>query len=257
MTAVQHIPKYMRILANQATVFIIKAYIGLFLIIIVMPKLALAAEPASIPSISTISRLAIAAVEQKIDVPEKARINITPQSLDTRVNLPNCYLPIKAEIASDRAIRRNNTVKISCNSPDLSYPWQIFLSVRVDILYPIVVAKSTMGPGDLIARGDIDIEYIEQSSIRGQQFEEISQVLGARLKRRAATGQPIFANQLCIVCKGDSVSIFARSENFQIKTVGEALHDGNVGDKIRIKNSHSHKKLDARVTGVGQVEVRM
>ncbi|MGS0682837.1 flagellar basal body P-ring formation chaperone FlgA [Shewanella sp. 125m-7] len=228
-----------------------------FLMILLLPTVASATAVASIPSISTISRLAIAAVEEKIEAPDKAKINITPQSLDTRINLPNCYLPITAEIASDRAIRRNNTVKISCNSPDLSYPWQIFLSVRVDIMYPIVVAKSTMGPGDLLSQSDIELEYIEQSMLRGQQFEQLSEVVGARLKRRVAPGQPIFVNQLCIVCKGDSVSIFARSENFQIKTVGEALHDGNIGDKIRIKNSHSHKKLDARVTGVGQVEVRM
>ncbi|WP_190273639.1 flagellar basal body P-ring formation chaperone FlgA [Shewanella halifaxensis] len=234
-----------------------KIYFGSFLLILLLPTLAYATTAASIPSVSTISRLAIAAVEEKIEAPAKARINITPQSLDTRVNLPNCYLPITAEIASDRAIRRNNTVKISCNSPDLSYPWQMFVSVRVDILYPVVVAKSTMGPGDLLSRGDIELEYIEQTTLRGHQFEEISEVVGARLKRRVAPGQPIFANQLCIVCKGDSVSIYARSENFEIKTVGEALHDANVGDKVRIKNSHSHKNLDARVTGVGQVEVRM
>ncbi|MGS0673904.1 flagellar basal body P-ring formation chaperone FlgA [Shewanella sp. 125m-1] len=234
-----------------------KIYFCIILVVLLPPMAATATTAASIPSVSTISQLAIAAIEEKIEAPDKAKINISPQSLDTRVNLPNCYLPITAEIASDRAIRRNNTVKISCNSPDLSYPWQMFLSVRVEILYPVVVAKSTMGPGVLLSRDDIALEYIEQTTLRGQQFESISEVIGARLKRRVAPGHPIFANQLCIVCKGDSVSIYARSDNFEIKTVGEALHDGNVGDKVRIKNSHSHKKLDARVTGVGQVEVRM
>ncbi|MCL1057812.1 flagellar basal body P-ring formation protein FlgA [Shewanella gelidimarina] len=214
-------------------------------------------QVASVPSLSTISRLAIAAVEEKIEAPEKAKVNITPQNLDTRVSLPNCFLPIKAEIASDRAIRRNNTVKISCDSPDLSYPWQIFLSVRVDILYPVVVAKATLGPGDLISQSDVAIDYVEQSTLRGQQFDQLSQVVGARLKRRVAPQQPIFNNHLCVVCKGDTVSIIARSQNFEIKTVGEALHDGNLGDKIRIKNSHSQKTLNAKVIAVGQVEVRM
>ncbi|MEZ9596519.1 flagellar basal body P-ring formation chaperone FlgA [Shewanella sp. 10N.261.52.F9] len=257
MTAVPKTTKFSRILTNQTTAFIRNLYLCPLLVALLVPTQVFATAQASIPSISTISRLAIAAVEEKIEAPEKAKIQITPQSLDTRVNLPNCYPPIKAEIASNRAIRRNNTVKISCNSPDLSYPWQIFLSVKVDIMYPVVVAKSTMGPGDLLSGGDVAIEYIEQASLRGHQFEFVEDVVGARLKRRVVPGQPIFANQLCIICKGDSVSIYARSENFQIKTVGEALHDGNVGDKIRIKNSHSHKNLDARVTGVGQVEVRM
>lgn len=257
MTAVHKNTQYSSILANQATAFISNFYFGLFLITLLSPLPVFATEAASIPSISTISRLAIAAVKEKIEAPDKAKIQITPQSLDTRVNLPNCYLPITAEIASDRAIRRNNTVKVSCKSPDLSYPWQIFLSVRADILYPVVVAKSTMGPGDLLSESDLAIEYIDQTSLRGHQFEELSEVVGARLKRRVVPGQPIFENQLCIICKGDSVSIYARSANFVIKTVGEALHDGNVGDKIRIKNSHSQKSLDAQVTAVGQVEVRM
>ncbi|QQX81741.1 flagellar basal body P-ring formation protein FlgA [Shewanella sp. KX20019] len=236
-----------------------KINFGLLFTVLCFPVTASANanQVASVPSLSTISRLAIAAVEEKIEAPEKAKINITPQSLDTRVSLPNCFLPIKAEIASDRAIRRNNTVKISCDSPDLSYPWQIFLSVRVDILYPVVVAKATLGPGDLISRSDVAIDYVEQTTLRGQQFDQLSEVVGARLKRRVAPQQPIFNNHLCIVCKGDTVSIFAKSENFEIKTVGEALHDGNLGDKIRIKNSHSHKTLNAKVTAVGQVEVRM
>ncbi|MEZ9821052.1 flagellar basal body P-ring formation chaperone FlgA [Shewanella sp. 10N.286.45.A1] len=236
-----------------------KIIFWLFLTVLFVPIAAIANtdQLASVPSISTISRLAIAAVEEKIEAPDKAKINITPQSLDSRVSLPSCYLPIKAEIASDRAIRRNNTIKISCDSPDLSYPWQIFLSVRVDILYPVVVAKSTLGPGDLLSSSDVEIDYVEQTTLRGQQFDQVDQVVGARLKRRVAPQQPIFNNHLCIVCKGDTVSIFARSENFEIKTVGEALHDGNLGDKIRIKNTHSQKTLNAKVTAVGQVEVRM
>ncbi|WOT06226.1 flagellar basal body P-ring formation chaperone FlgA [Shewanella youngdeokensis] len=236
-----------------------KINFALFFAVLFFQSAAVAdtAQVSSVPSISTISRLAIAAVEEKIEAPEKAKINIKPQSLDTRVNLPNCFAPITAELASDRAIRRNNTVKISCNSPDLSYPWQIFLSVRVDILYPVVVAKGTLGPGDLLSQSDLEIAFVEQTTLRGQQFDAISQVVGARLKRRVAPEQPIFNNHLCIICKGDTVSIFARSDTFEIKTVGEALHDGNVGDKIRIKNSHSQKTLNAKVIAVGQVEVRM
>ena len=214
-------------------------------------------QVASVPSLSAISQLAIAAVEEKIDVAEHARVNIIPQSLDTRLRPPLCLPPITAVLASNRAIKRNNTVKVTCNSPQLQYPWQIFLSVRVDILYPVVVARETLGPGDLIVRGDVVIKYVEQAVLRGQQFDNINDVVGTRVKRRMAPNQPIFSNNLCFVCKGDTVSIIARSQNFEIKTIGEALHDGNLGDRIRIKNSHSNKSVDARVIDVGEVEVRM
>ena len=114
-----------------------------------------------------------------------------------------------------------------------------------------------MGPGDLIAKGDIVIKYVEQTLLRGQQFNNLNEVVGTRAKRRISPNQPIFSNNLCFVCKGDSVSIIARTENFEIKTVGEALQDGNLGDRIRIKNTYSNKRVDARVIDVGKVEVRM
>ncbi|WP_076410875.1 flagellar basal body P-ring formation chaperone FlgA [Shewanella sp. UCD-KL12] len=217
----------------------------------------LCAQVASVPSLSTISQLAIEVIEQKIDVAEGARVNITPQSLDTRLKPPQCLPPIKVELASNRAIKRNNTVKVSCESPQLQYPWQIFLSVRVDILFPVVVAKEILSNGDLISNGNVTIKYVEQTVLRGQQFNSVKEVVGTRVKRRMSPEQPIFSDNLCFVCKGDSVSIYARTDSFEIKTVGEALHDGNLGDRIRIKNTLSNRKLDARVIDVGEVEVRM
>ncbi|MBW8185137.1 flagellar basal body P-ring formation chaperone FlgA [Shewanella nanhaiensis] len=218
---------------------------------------ALSVTQASVPSLSTISNLAIETIEKKIDVSGDAKVKITPQSLDTRITPPACFPPVKAELATNRAIKRTNTVKISCDSPQLDYPWQIFLSVRVDILYPVVVARETLGPGDLLSNDDVIIEYVDRTNLRGQQFDDIKQVVGTRVKRRIPPNQPIFSGNLCFVCKGDTVSIYARSANVVIKTVGEALRDGNLGDRIRIKNTHSNKSLHATVTGVGEVEVRM
>jgi len=229
----------------------------IFLYALQVSTQALGSQEASTPSLSSISKLAISVIEQQITPGNHAKVKIIPQRLDTRLTPPRCFPPIEASIASDREIKRNNTVKITCNSPDLPYPWQIFLSVRVDILYPVVVAKQTLGRGDLITAEDIVIKYVEQTILRGKEFDNIDDVIGTRVKRRMAANQPIFANNLCFVCKGDAVSIYARSANVEINTVGEALRDGNLGDKIPIRNTHSQKNLDARVTGIGEVEVRM
>ncbi|NRD73319.1 flagellar basal body P-ring formation protein FlgA [Shewanella sp. VB17] len=218
---------------------------------------ALGASKASVPSLSTISNLAIEAIEKKMNITGNAKVSITPQKLDKRLNLPPCLPPIIAALATNRAIKRTNTVKISCNSPQLDYPWQIFIAVRVDILYPVVVARELLGSGDLLTRTNIAIQYVDQSNLRGQQFDTIEQVIGTRVKRRIPANLPIFSDNLCFVCKGDTVSISARSSNLIIKTVGQALRDGNLGDRIGIKNMHSNKNLYATVIGVGEVEVRM
>uniref|UniRef100_Q0HX30 Flagella basal body P-ring formation protein FlgA n=1 Tax=Shewanella sp. (strain MR-7) TaxID=60481 RepID=Q0HX30_SHESR len=220
--------------------------------------LATAANAAPVvPSVSAISELAKALINEKIAVPSNAKVEIAPQPIDKRTLPAQCASPIKVELASDREISRNNTVKVSCDTPDLAYPWQIFMSVRVDILFPVVVASETLAPGELINPSQVEIRYVDQNSLRGMQFSDTNQISGVRVKRRVAKHFPIFANNLCFVCKNDSVSIYVRSSNFVLKTVGEALQDGNIGDQIRVKNSSSNKELDAIVTAIGEVEVRM
>ncbi|MDB2386287.1 flagellar basal body P-ring formation chaperone FlgA [Shewanella sp.] len=236
-----------------------KINFGLFFIAFFFTPAANAStsDVATVPSISTISRLAVAAIKEKVAAPDNTQVNIMPQRLDSRINRPRCFSPVRVEIATQRAIKRNNTVKVSCTSPDLDYPWQIFISVKVDILYPVVVATAILGPDDLLSDSNIGIEYVEQSILRGQQFDQVSQIIGARLKRRVAAKHPIFNQHICMICKGDPVSIIARSGSFHIKTVGEALQDGNIGSKIRVRNSHSQKVITAKVSAVGQVEVKM
>ena len=252
-----HKQKYRCNLAVQASLFNMKIKIWYFLAAVACSNPVSGSETATVPSLSTISNLAVDIIQSKITVPSNAKVEISPQSLDTRLSPPACSSAIKAEIASDREVGRNNTVKISCDTPSLQYPWQIFISVRVDILYPVVVATQTLGPGDIISADQVKIEYIDQTNLRGQQFDDLDQVTGTRVKRRIASNQPIFNSNLCFVCKGDMVSIYARSANFEIKTIGEALTDGNLGDRIQIKNSKSHKTVEAKVINIGEVEVRM
>lgn len=228
-----------------------------FLCVIALFLTSAANAAPEVPSVSAISELAKALINEKISVPANAKVEIAPQPIDNRLLPAQCASPIKVELASDREISRNNTVKVSCDTPDLAYPWQIFMSVRVDILFPVVVASETLAPGELISPTQVEIRYIDQNSLRGMQFSDTNQLSGVRVKRRVAKNFPIFANNLCFVCKNDSVSIYVRSSNFVLKTVGEALQDGNIGDQIRVKNSSSNKELDAIVTAIGEVEVRM
>lgn len=220
-----------------------------------MPATA-SAEPV-VPTISAISELAKVLITEKISVPTNAKVDITPQIVDARMLPSQCSSPLQVELASEREISRNNTLKVSCDTPDLAYPWQMYISVRVEILFPVVVATETLAPGELISSHQVEIRYIEQNSLKGMQFDDPSKLVGVRVKRRVAKDYPILGNNLCFVCKNDSVSIYARSNSFELKTSGEALQDGNKGDRIRVKNSSSNKELDAIVIDIGEVEVRM
>jgi len=234
-----------------------KVYLLCFFYLLFNSLAVFANEEASVPSLSTISQLAEEVVRKKIQSEPNAKLLITPQNLEGRLTPPRCFTPITAELASEREIGRNNTVKIGCNSPDYDYPWQIYLSVRVEVMFPVVVSSEIISPDTLLSESQLRIEYIDQYSLRGQFYADINDVLGSKTKRRINKGTPILNSHLCFVCKGDAVSIYANSQNLQIKTLGEAMRDGNIGESIRVKNANSNRELEATVIGVGEVEVRM
>lgn len=234
-----------------------KVFFLYFLCSITIFSPAFASEEIITPTLSTIYSLAKETVAKKIDTNSKARIQITPQNLEGRISPPQCYPPLNAELASDRAISRNNMVKLSCESPEYDYPWQMYISVRVEIQYPVVVANQLLSKDQIIDQHHLKVMYVDQYNLKGQYFSNTSILLGSRVKRRVSKDSPILSNNLCFVCKGDTVSIYAKTTNVQIKTIGEALRDGNIDDVIKVKNSNTEKQFDALVIGVGEVEVRM
>lgn len=229
----------------------------LFSLILLIASPLAGAQNASQLTAAQVEKMAYEAVAVKMASVSDAKIIIEPQTLDSRIQLPRCLDNAKAELASNRAINRTNTVRISCSSPDLDYLWQMFLSVRVQITYPVVVTNQTLAPGELINSSNIKLQYLDQHSLRGKQFTDIASLDGVRVKRRVAQGHPIFADNVCFICKGDSVSIYAISDNFQIKTQGEALADGNIGDRIRVRNSKTNKQINAYIEKIGIVSIRM
>ncbi|WP_299004132.1 flagellar basal body P-ring formation chaperone FlgA [uncultured Shewanella sp.] len=229
----------------------------IFLLFLLLPKFAIGNNIAATPTLSALTTIAIAAIEKKIVVPNGAKVKITPQAIHSAQYIPACSGPLKASLASNRDIKRNNTVKITCVSPELDYPWQLFLNVRVDILFPVVVSKRLLGAAQIIDEKDVDIAYIEKSHLRGQQQIKLNHVIGARLKRRVPANTPLFDNHFCLICEGDTVTIIARTGSLNIKTQGTALNDGNLGDAIAISNRYTQKKVNAYVSGIAQVTIRL
>ena len=62
---------------------------------------------------------------------------------------------------------------------------------------------------------------------------------------------------MCLVCKGDSVTITAKSPNFIIKTQGIALSSGNLNKQIKVKNTRSGKVIRSKITAINQVVIHL
>ncbi len=182
---------------------------------------------------------------------EKVRISVA--HLDPRIIIKPCSMPLTANIP-EKNNARNVNVKISC---DESISWKVYLSAKIEITKAILIAKNTISKGDRLDESNVELAYIATNRIRGEKLTDTQLVFGAKAKKRIAQGRAISKKSICLVCKGDVVTIIASSKSFNIKTQGVALSSGNINEQIRVKNSRSNKVITPRIRAINQVVINL
>lgn len=192
-------------------------------------------------------------LEEKLLPPVGGKISIRIATIDTRITIKPCQQKLIANIP-EKTTSRNVNVKISCSD---SKPWQIYLHARIERTFAIVIATTTIEKGTTLSRDNISIQYLASNKVRGKRFTDITAILGSKSEKRIGKGRPINTNNVCLVCKGDSVTITAQSSNFLIKTQGVALTSGNLNKQIKVKNTRSGKVIRSKVTAINQVTIHL
>jgi len=200
-----------------------------------------------------IERIAKEYLTDKFPSTEQEKVRISIAKLDPRIVLKSCNVPLTANIP-EKNNGRNVNVKISC---DESTPWKIYLSAKVEITKAILIAKSTISQGDKLDDSNVELAYIAINRIRGDKLTDSNIVFGAKAKKRIGKGKAITKRSICLVCKGDVVTIIASSKSFNIKTQGVALSSGNINEQVRVKNTRSNKVITPRVKAINQVIIHL
>jgi len=192
-------------------------------------------------------------LENRIPPPAGGKISFNVADIDPRVIIKSCTVPLNANIP-ENTDRRNVNVKISC---DDSTSWKIYLPAKIERTFAAVVATSTIQKGDILTKQNIAIKYIANNKIRGEKLNNIDAVLGSKAEKRIGKNHTITKRNVCLVCKGDAITIIAKTENFMIKTKGIALSSGNINQQIRVKNSRSGRVIKPKISAVNQVTINL
>ncbi len=200
-----------------------------------------------------ITKLAKTYVEEHTEQPRHGKIVVTPAAIDPRINIKPCSVPLSANIPQNYS-SRNLNVKISCES---STPWQLFIPVQVETTIPVLVAKTKIAKGSTLNEQNLAIEWRNLYRIRGEILNDIDQIKGARSKRTLMPGRAVTKKVICVVCKGEVVTIVAQSDNFHIKTSGVALKNATFGEQVKVRNTRSGKTITAQVQSINQVAINL
>lgn len=192
-------------------------------------------------------------VMNNIDAPSDGKLEISLPDIDPRINIKPCESILKANIPENHN-GRNVNVKVYCEDKT---PWQLYIPVKVHQKIPVLITQNILAKGTVLDNTNTTVEYINVNRLRGESLDDVSEVSGGRLKRRLSKGAIVSPRNICLVCKGESVTIVAKSNDFMIKTVGIALSDGSNGEQVKIKNAKSGRIINARVTAVNKVIINL
>ncbi|WP_421187847.1 flagellar basal body P-ring formation chaperone FlgA [Aeromonas sanarellii] len=188
----------------------------------------------------------------QLDMPLDAQAEVKAGTIDERLPLTRCEDALTISLPARMEVRRNTTVYLKCEEEK---PWDLYLPVRVSIQKPYVTVAAPVAKGDVLSASMLTLAYQDQTLIRGDYLTDPAALVGVRSKRELKPGQPIRLTQVCVVCKGDQVTLVAENSSMQIKTMARALQDGSFGDMIRLVNIRSGRAVQGQVSAVGSVVV--
>lgn len=191
-------------------------------------------------------------VRDQLSLPLDARAQISAASIDERLQLSACDQDLEISLPARMEIRRNTTLYLQCHETP---GWDLYLPVRVSIQKPYITVVEAIAKGDILGRNQLVRAYEDQTLIRGDYVQDLEALVGTRSKRELRPGQPVRLNQICVVCKGDQVTLIAENSSMQIKTMARALQDGSFGDMIKLINTRSGKTVQGKVSSVDTVIV--
>jgi flagella basal body P-ring formation protein FlgA len=169
-------------------------------------------------------------------------------------NLPDCESTIQYQRATpnNAPIGRVNYL-ISCTHPN----WKIRAHAKVKIGLDVWHAKTDINPNQILKKQDIQLQRGVISRHTQRFITSSQQLINQQTKRRIRSGKIILPSQLqqrLLVERGDEVIIKAGSGSFVVSMKGKAQQNGQLGDKIYIKNLSSGNEIQAKIIASGVVE---
>ncbi len=227
------------------------------LIFVALLALATAARAGEIHPVSEIREAAQAFLLQELEADRADDINIEIGQLDNRLRLAYCHDGLDARFPPGGRRDGNTAVHIQCAGP---VTWQLYVPATVERYTQVLVASRTLPRQHTLTSGDLRFQRIETSRHAGSYHEDKSALIGQQTRRSIRPGQIIgtqHVTQREIVSRGQRVTILAENGSIAIRMQGEALENGTLGDRIRVKNTSSGRVVEGEIQPSGHIRVAL
>jgi len=195
-------------------------------------------------------------VYQQIKVASDEELDISVSNLDSRLRLKKCANPIETFSPPGVNVANSNTIRVvgaRCTAP---VSWSLYVPVKVAIN---TRASTKMLPRDQpVAKQDVELVKRDKTNLRQGYMKNSENIISKTLKRPVSTNSLITPELLQasqVIKKGDMVTIIAATAGLTVKTKGQAMQNGEVGETIKVKNEQSKQVIEAIVASAGLVRI--
>lgn len=194
-------------------------------------------------------------VEEQVDAQNKSNVRVTALPLDSRIKLHVCDEDLKFALANKRSFTRQFPVKVSCEVG--VKPWKTYVQVIVSEMLETLVVTKNIAKGARIEADMLELKLIDKHRVKSRSINSSKDIIGGRAMRNISRGYQIGQRDVCLVCKGDDVSIIAKSGGMMIKTSGTAIENGAKGETIRVKNASSSRIIKGVIGDLREIYVNL
>ncbi len=194
-------------------------------------------------------------VSAKVNPDNSKNITVKAMPMDSRIRIHDCNSELEFELTRARRFTRQFPVKATCNDPENQ--WKAYVQVKVYEYIKTIVTTTHVAKGEIVTKDMISTAMVDKSKVRDKSSSNIDSIAGGRAMRNIPRGYQVSNSDVCLVCKGDSVSIIASFNNLAIKTTGTALENGSIGESIQVKNNSSERIIKGVIGDLRQILVKL
>ena len=136
------------------------------------------------------------------------------------------------------------------------------MSVTADVRFfcSVLVASRTVRRGEDLTAAMFETAERDVTSLKSGFYVDVAELDNLRARRTVGVRGVLthkHAEKIPVVQRGDGVALVIQMENLRISTVGVALQDGGIGERIRVRNQDSGKVIYGEVLDQQTVIVGM
>lgn len=179
--------------------------------------------------------------------------SITVDALDSRLRLSACETPLEVSLAPGARSSGRTVVLVHCPSPR---PWSLNVPAKVTTQVFVVVAARPISRDQVVTAADITVERRDSDNLIAGYLTDPNQILGKVLSRPATIGSILFPGQAraaLVIHRGDRITLEVQGPGLMVRSMGEALADAGIGERISVRNESSRRIVEGTVKKAGVV----